>query len=62
VVAPTHSRTVSSSARTNRPEAAVPQSMTPLLAARDTAGIAKRNLLRVLRTPQMLTIRPLSRL
>jgi ABC-2 type transport system ATP-binding protein len=46
------------------PEAAVarapmvvtPRSMTPALAARDTAGIAKRNLLRILRTPQLLVI------
>ncbi len=30
--------------------------MTPAIAARDTAGIAKRNLLRTLRTPQMLVI------
>jgi ABC transporter DrrB family efflux protein len=30
--------------------------MTPALALRDTAGIAKRNLLRVVRTPQMLVI------
>jgi ABC transporter DrrB family efflux protein len=33
-----------------------PRRMTPMLAARDTAGIAKRNLLRILRTPQMLVI------
>jgi ABC transporter DrrB family efflux protein len=30
--------------------------MTPALALRDTAGIAKRNLLRIVRTPQMLLI------
>jgi ABC transporter DrrB family efflux protein len=30
--------------------------ITPAIAARDTAGIAKRNLLRTLRTPQMLVI------
>jgi ABC transporter DrrB family efflux protein len=42
--------------RVARPKVATPHGMTPLLAARDTAGIAKRNLLRVLRTPQMLII------
>jgi ABC transporter DrrB family efflux protein len=31
-------------------------SMTPALALRDTAGVAKRNLLRIARTPQMLLI------
>jgi len=33
-----------------------PQNMTPRLALRDTAGIAKRNLLRIQRTPQLLLI------
>jgi ABC-2 type transport system permease protein/oleandomycin transport system permease protein len=30
--------------------------MTPMLALRDTAGVARRNLLRILRTPQLLVI------
>jgi ABC transporter DrrB family efflux protein len=33
-----------------------PWRMTPRLALRDTVGIAKRNLLRIIRTPQMLVI------
>lgn len=33
-----------------------PRTMTPMLAVRDTAGIAKRNLLRIRRTPQLLVI------
>jgi ABC-2 type transport system permease protein/oleandomycin transport system permease protein len=33
-----------------------PRAMTPVLALRDTAGVAKRNLLRIVRTPQLLVI------
>jgi ABC transporter DrrB family efflux protein len=38
-----------------RPRAPAPR-MTPAVAARDTAGIAKRNLLRTMRTPRLLVV------
>jgi ABC-2 type transport system permease protein/oleandomycin transport system permease protein len=37
-------------------EQPVPQRMTPVLALRDTLGVAKRNLLRIARTPLMLLV------
>jgi ABC transporter DrrB family efflux protein len=39
----------------NHASAAAP-SMTPRVAARDTVGVAKRNLLRIVRTPQLIVI------
>jgi ABC transporter DrrB family efflux protein len=38
------------------PVASTAPAMTPLVALRDTAGVAKRNLLRILRTPRLLLI------
>ena len=39
-----------------RPTESRAPEMTPMLALRDTAGVAKRNLLRILRTPRLLLI------
>ncbi len=44
------------SVATNNRAATPPARMTPRVAARDTAGVAKRNLLRIIRTPRLLVV------
>ena len=44
------------SVATNNRATMPPARMTPRVAARDTAGVAKRNLLRIIRTPRLLVV------